>query len=187
MTDITQLILTLALPWGVDHVNEDMDKLHAKAQLLVEPFYDYEASARAAGFVQNAAGCWEDPKVGEDGMDAVLDLAEIEGFDLIEIGRPTKFEVVNSLQYGVLQTLGHRDYETPARAAGWEIRAGFRNYVTSPGEPSIMHHDPSFNDSSYPADAEGWKECCEENEIVPLQLPFRIDRNFDGLIVWAKP
>lgn len=59
-------------------------------------------------------------------------------------------------------------YEVAARKQGWLIQPDMVNYKHTPGEPSIMHQDPSINDSSYAPMALGWKLVCEENGIEPI-------------------
>lgn len=50
--------------------------------------HDYERAARAAGFRQNGAGLWEDPKVGEDGVSDVRHLCEMEGLKVFPSDGP---------------------------------------------------------------------------------------------------
>lgn len=67
---------------------------------------------------------------------------------------------------------GFDPHQVAALKAGWRIQPDTINYTNTPGELSIMHSNPALNDSCYEPSAEGWKLCCEENdiEVVPTEI-----------------
>jgi hypothetical protein len=79
---VSHLVSVLAngTPFGQGDLNDTVEQ----ARELCMPLYDYEEAAIQAGFVQNAAGMWEDPSIGEDGVSDVEQLCEMEGIEPYE-------------------------------------------------------------------------------------------------------
>lgn len=70
---------------------------------------DYEFALTQAGFVKNAAGMWEDPRVGEDGCSDAKALCEMEGIEVTTNPEPREFGSLISCDEGPVWKAGEME------------------------------------------------------------------------------